>query len=42
MESTGKKSNPLYSNSYQTTDFIWAASLGEGKFNINKMIRQKE
>lgn len=33
MESTAKKENPLFSNNYKTNDFIWAASLGEGKLN---------
>lgn len=28
---SSKKSNPLYSNNYKTTDFVWAASLGEGE-----------
>lgn len=31
MESAAKKGNPLFSNNYKTSDFIWAASLGEGK-----------
>ena len=32
----GKKSNPLYSDSYKTTDFTWAASLGEGKYPLKR------
>ena len=31
MDSSTKKTNPHFSNNYSTADFVWAASLGEGK-----------
>ena len=26
------KSDPLYSDNYQSTDFVWGQTLGEGKY----------
>ena len=46
MDSGTKKSNPLFSNNYKTTDFIWAASLGEGKYllriNLSQSVKNQE
>ena len=30
----GKK-DPLYSDKYKTTDFVWGQTLGEGKHNLD-------
>ena len=31
------KKDPLYSDKYKTTDFVWGQTLGEGKSKITKM-----